>query len=138
MDGYHYILKGTETWNVNDRIEMFAPDESVSIDNLKPYSNYILFVYAQNKEGKHNPDLPFKIPAATEPDLKAGMPRGLEVTKNDKGIHHMSWLPPYPPTGIVGQYAVRWKPVNSEAWSGSKRVDPHGDLCDEKRNNFTT
>jgi hypothetical protein len=41
----------------------------------------------------------------------------------------MTWLPPYPPTGLVSHYIVRWKLVESSVWSDSARIEPTGDLC---------
>ena len=60
LDGFFYIFKGIETWNVNKRIEASTTSNSETFNDLLPFSNYMLFVYARTREGKHNPDLPFK------------------------------------------------------------------------------
>jgi hypothetical protein len=70
LDGYFYILKGIEEWNVQEEIRASENGHSHQFEHLKPYSNYILFVYAKTMEGLYNPDLPFKIPAETMSSIK--------------------------------------------------------------------
>ena len=67
-----------------------------------PYSDYNLFVYAKTAEGNYNPKLPFSILAKTKAASKAGAPRDLTATITNDGSNtiHITWKPPYPPTGI--------------------------------------
>ena len=134
LDGFFYIFKGIETWNVNTRIEASTTSNSETFNDLLPFSNYMLFVYARTREGKHNPDLPFKIPAETTAEEKAGRPRDLKVSQINGFDYHLTWLPPYPPTGIVSYYKIRWKPIDSEVWSNHERVEPSSDLCSNQEN----
>jgi len=134
LDGFFYILKGIEPWNVRHRIEESTTSNSETFEHLLPFSNYILFVYARTREGQYNPDLPFKIPAETLAAEKASVPRDLTVTLTGDSNFHVTWLPPYPPTGIVSYYKIRWKAINSEVWSNQERVEPNSDLCSQEQN----
>ena len=113
MDGFYYIFKGIETWNVNTKIQASTTSNSETFNDLRPFSNYMLFVYARTREGKHNPDLPFKIPAETTAEERASRPRDLKVSQINQDFH-LTWLPPYPPTGIVSYYKIRWKPIGND------------------------
>lgn len=137
LDGYFYILKGIEPWNVQEERKGTTFDSFMTFQNLQPFSNYLLFVYIHTTQGMYNPDLPFKIPAETQSADKAGTPRALQVSASsqDPPQHHLTWLPPYPPTGIVSHYVIRWKQPNSQIWSDSITVEPSTDLCSSR--NYT-
>lgn len=100
LDGYFYVLKGIEPWNVQEERKGTTFESSMTFSNLMPFSNYLLFVYVHTAQGLYNPDLPFKIPAETQSADKAGTPRALQVSASpEDDQHHLTWLPPYPPTG---------------------------------------
>ena len=82
--------------------EQSVIDTSETFQNLMPYSDYNLYVYAKTAEGHYNPKLPFKIPAKTKFANKAGPPRDLtaKITNDGSNSIHITWKPPYPPTGI--------------------------------------
>ena len=66
----------------------------------------------------------------------SGTPRNLRVIQ-DGSQHHLSWLPPYPPTGIVSHYVLRWKSEETSVWSGGVQVQPSSDLCSSLQVNYT-
>ena len=72
LDGYRFVLKGIDSWNVEVKKIGTISEESVLFENLMPFSNYILFIYVKTAEGLYNPDLHFKIPAETKSSDKAG------------------------------------------------------------------
>lgn len=39
-------------------------------------------------------------------------PGDLKVSQINQDFH-LTWLPPYPPTGIVSYYKIRWKPIGN-------------------------
>ena len=82
--------------------EQSVIDTSERFQNLMPYSDYNLYIYAKTAEGHYNPKLPFKIPAKTKFANKAGPPRDLtaKITNDGSNSIHITWKPPYPPTGI--------------------------------------
>lgn len=134
LDGFSYILKGIDVWNVGESHEGTTADTSMLFRGLKPYSDYILFVYSANEEGTYNDNFPFKIPAETAASEVAEVPRNLKAYSQVDGEtyqHHVTWLPPYPPTGILGHYNLRWKRPDTQVWLGTVDVDPNlsGDLC---------
>jgi hypothetical protein len=64
------LFKGIEEWNVQDEIRASTTGYSFQFEHLKPYSDYILFVYAKTMEGLYNPDMPLKIQAKTFASIK--------------------------------------------------------------------
>ena len=85
------------------KLEQSVIDTSENFENLMPYSDYNLFVYAKTAEGHYNPNLPFRIPAKTNSASKAGVPRDLigKITNDGSNTIHITWKPPYPPTGKI-------------------------------------
>ena len=130
LDGFAYILKGIEPWNDDYTRHSSTTNTFETFDNLMPFSDYILFVYVRTAAGLYNPDLSYKIPAETNSAKEAGVPRNLRVTlTRDGSQHHATWLPPYPPTGVIYKYVLRWKFIESEVWSELEEVLPSSDLC---------
>ena len=84
--------------------------------------------------------------------LQAGTPRDLTAIITYDGPYHITWLPPYPPTGYVTQYKLRWKEgigttnrisrnlytycmfffaAESTVWSDSAPFLPTSDVCSD-------
>ena len=101
LDGYHYELKGTSVWNRDYINHKTTSEHWEQFQDLMPYSGYSLNIYAKNVLGEYNPDLPLTLTANTKPANKAGPPRNLKVIEINEGSQHqVSWLPPFPPTGL--------------------------------------
>jgi hypothetical protein len=124
------VLKGTDAWSMEDDHRGSTADKSFEFEHLKPHSSYILFLYARNQEGNHNIDLPFRLRARTAPD-RPSQPRNLtdKTTTTHKSKRLITWLPPYPPTGEVRMYTLRWKSANSSDWEAKVDIFPGDDLC---------
>ena len=132
LDGVNYVLKGTEKWNLVEEQSGATSENSRRFEHLSPFSSYILFLYSQNQEGKHNTDLPYRIKAKTSA-ARPMPPRELtDATESvDKSQRLITWLPPYPPTGEIEEYSLRWKKSNSTHWQEEQRVYPGDALCPE-------
>ena len=131
LDGYHVILKGLSAWNKEYRHEDQVPgigEISKEFHGLLPFSNYNLYVYVLTASGDWNPDLFQTIYAETLASENVPPPRDLTVTTSEDG-YHLTWLPPYPPTGVVTKYSLRWKSPGSEFWLKSVEVLPGSSLC---------
>ena len=132
LDGVHFVLRGTEKWNLFEEHSGMSTENSRSFEDLSPFSSYILFIYSKNQEGKHNINLPYRVKAKTNAD-RPMPPRGLtDVTSSsDRSQRVIAWLPPYPPTGEIEEYSLRWKRNNSTHWDAEKKVYPGDALCPE-------
>ena len=132
LDGVNYVLKGTEKWNLAEEQSGATSENSRKFEHLSPFSSYILFLYSQNQEGKHNTDLPYRIKAKTSA-ARPMPPRKLaDATEAvDKSQRLITWVPPYPPTGEIEVYSLRWKKSNSTHWQEEQRVYPGDALCPE-------
>ena len=132
LDGVNFVLRGTEKWNLEEEHSDMTSEKSHSFEHLSPFSSYILFLYSQNREGKHNINLPYRIKAKTGP-ARPTPPRDLAdaTISFDRSQRVITWLPPYPPTGEIEEYSLRWKRSNSTHWESEKRVYPGDALCPE-------
>jgi len=137
LDGYHYELKGTSVWNKDYINHKTTSEHWEKFQDLMPYSGYSLNIYAKNVLGEYNPDLPLTLTANTKPANKAGPPRNLKVVEINEGSQHQaSWLPPYPPTGLVGSYSLEWKEALAGEWVNSVRINKPFKEC-QKQDHYT-
>jgi len=124
LDGYAYELKGTSIWNKEYINHKTTESHTEFFPDLMPYSGYSLDVFAKNVLGEYNPELPLTLTSQTEPADKAGPPKNLKVVEINEGSQHQaSWLPPFPPTGLVGSYSLEWKEAQSGEWVNSVRIN---------------
>ena len=132
LDGVNFVLRGTEKWNLEEEHSDMTSEKSHSFEHLSPFSSYILFLYSQNQEGKHNINLPYRIKAKTRA-ARPTPPRELSdaTSSFDRSQRVITWLPPYPPTGEIEEYSLRWKRSNSTHWESERRVYPGDALCPE-------
>ena len=130
LDGVNFVLRGTEKWNLEEEHSGMTGENSYSFEHLSPFSTYILFLYSQNQEGKHNINLPFRMKAKTNA-ARPTPPRDLtDATSSfDRSQRVITWLPPYPPKGEIEEYSLRWKRSNSTHWEEEKKVYPGDALC---------
>ncbi len=132
LDGVYYILKGTDRWNLQEEQRGTTVGNSFEFESLLPYSSYMLFLYAKNAEGSHNINLPLRLKSKTTP-ARPTQPLELTdaTTSSDKSRRLISWLPPYPPTGEIRMYTLRWRRSNSTDWEEKADVFPGDELCSD-------
>ena len=139
LDGTRFVLKGTSVWNQDVRIEGKTNRRMETFRDLTPFSEYSLYLYAQDNEGRHNPDVFFRIPAKTSAQIP-GPPVSLSedrITNSDARL--IKWLPPNPPFGEIRQYKLRWKAANATVYVDKLEVFPSNDMCgnaEDVRNGF--
>ena len=134
LDGYEYILKGIDRWNVNAKLKGETHKVTEEFKNLQPNSRYMLFVYARNSMGETNKAGALKLEAKTSPSkVPLTPPRDLTVEPlEDRTGFRLHWLPPYPPSTTIQKYQIRYKPSNAQVWTGTFRADPGNSLCPEE------
>ena len=128
-----FILKGTDSWNGAQIRKGTTTENSQLFPDLDPFSSYSLFLYAKSSFRVHNPEVYLKIDAQTMPSAPHA-PRDLSEQEDyySKGAENrfLRWLPPYPPTGELDFYRLRWKESNHSSWLDKTDVYPDsGDLC---------
>ena len=129
LDGVTYVLKGTDLWNQEEEQRGHTSEGSHVFHHLRPHSSYALFLYAQNTEGRHNDQLYLKMEEKTR-ESEPGSPRQLEVLSQSGEKRLLQWLPPYPPTGTINFYTLRWKPANATGFlDKSEHIFPSDSLC---------
>lgn len=131
LDGFFYTLKGVDVWNAAEEYSGTTRDTSKNFPGLRPFSTYALFLYAQTRDGEHNERVYLKQVLKTSEGVPLP-PRALEDESGatgDKENRRLRWLPPFPPTGEVHFYTLRWKEANASQWLGKDDVHPSDDLC---------
>jgi len=139
---YYYTVRGLDRWT-SDYIasgEVPYNQTGVHLTSLHPASTYVLFVYITNSAGQYSRDKFLKLTKKTAPGPPLS-PYDLKVCRMKEDYHHLSWAQPYPPTGVIAQYNVRWRNNHTKkTFLGSKTVLPSNILCEENiemKNNQT-
>jgi hypothetical protein len=98
---YFYKVGGVSPWNRHYQKEdnLSLTDTMLTLTDLTPYSEYVLFVYVTNTAGEFDEDVYMKLEGQTLP----GPPRPprdlLLLPSSHQGTLHLQWRAPYPPTG---------------------------------------
>ncbi len=119
-----YVLAGTDPWNAQEVQSGSTTARSKFFRDLQPFSAYALFLYAEDKRGKHNEvrktlatvsqfvtlcyyllqAVYLKLESRTLPGIP-DPPRELGETaaslSGEGATRQMEWLPPYPPKGLL-------------------------------------
>ena len=139
---YHFEMKGLDKWNDEYMTSGEVPinETKLEVNGLQPFSHYALFVYITNTEGEYSRDFFIKLEKKTMP-AQPQPPTHLTVETMDDQYHHLSWAEPFPPTGEIQEYNVRWRTNGTKTMSaflGSKTVKPSNVLCEEiKKENMS-
>ncbi len=135
LDGSYFILKGIDRWNEAEEQRGGTTGNSKLFQDLRPFSNYVVVVYARDRRGNYNRDVSLRLTARTKPGPPGNSAPGdifeQSVDLSDRSIRLVQWMPPYPPTGEIQYYTLRWRLANSSIWMNSVQIDPSKarDLC---------
>jgi len=106
---YVYKARGSSKWNTDFFKEgnLSIRTTDLTISDVLPFSLYKIDLYVASIVGHSS------IPAL-ETEILTGpsqphKPSNLSITDN-----LLQWAPPYPPTGHIERYQVRWRQVDSE------------------------
>ena len=100
LGSYVYILRGIDPWNREDFREdiLDTTQTQVEISDLKPYSNYIFFLYLANDAKEYDSDVYLKLEGMTLPTQPQPPEFKTVESVGDKTVH-LEWMPASPPTG---------------------------------------
>merc|ERR1712179_52803 len=130
---YHYTVRGVDRWTSDYTASGQVPynQTGVHLTDLHPASTYVLFVYIANNAGQFSRDMFLKLTKKTAPGIPPP-PSNLKVYRMEDDYHHLSWAQPYPPTGDIAQYNLRWRNNDTKkTFLGSKTVLPSNILCED-------
>lgn len=148
-DGFYVELWGADpwVWTPKKPIESHNVPKGISFfyfQSLLSFTHYKVKVFSKNSNGKWNPNVPLEMTAQTLP-TDPEPPTNIKLTPSIRSVH-LSWRPPYPPTGDVTLYKVRYgipdemEPEKDHkiVWKSSQNVPPTN-LCisDNKSENNT-
>ena len=109
LSGYRLVLWGLDPWVLSsDPILSRDVDEhlhEIYFDKLLPFTNYKLEIYTKNKGDLVSKNYPMKLRARTLSTVP-NPPTDLKLSPSASSVH-LSWAPPYPPTGKVEKYIMR-------------------------------
>lgn len=100
LGSYVYVLRGIDPWSREDvrKGVLDTTQTLVEVTDLKPYSNYIFFLYLTNTANEYDSDVYLKLEEMTlaakpqPPELKA-------VESVGEKTVHLEWMPASPPKG---------------------------------------
>ena len=109
LSGYRLVLSGLDPWVLSSEpISTHDVDEHIHeyyFEKLKAFTNYKLEIYTKNKGDLVSKNYPLKLKARTLPTAPKP-PTDLKLSPSANSVH-LSWSPPYPPTGRVEMYVMR-------------------------------
>ncbi|XP_069704009.1 receptor-type tyrosine-protein phosphatase F-like isoform X2 [Periplaneta americana] len=89
------------------------PIYSARLENLIPYTNYSVSVYAKGSNGNINSELPLNYSFTTSPDVPGPVFNATAFSFGPTWIN-LRWIAPYPPHGKLAKYEVEyWKEYSS-------------------------
>lgn len=109
LDHYRIEFWGLDPWVAqeeplwNKTVEL----HEYYAEGLLYFTAYELRVFAQNIEGQYNSNLGLSLKAKTESADRPDPPVNISITAVDSSVH-LRWDPPYPPTGKVVKYKLRY------------------------------
>ena len=108
--GYRAEIWGADPWVSDSKPfkvkEVPAKVEEVFMQNLEPFTNYELRVFFKNRRNQWNGKRFLSLKARTESGAPA-QPTNLTLKTEERSVL-LSWYPPYPPTGIVAGYQLKY------------------------------
>ncbi|TRY68458.1 hypothetical protein TCAL_14207 [Tigriopus californicus] len=103
-----------EFWGVDPWVVQEEPlwNKTVSLheyyaEGLRFFTAYELRIFAQTIEGQYNSNLGLSLKAKTESADRPDPPVNISMTAVESSVH-LRWNPPYPPTGRVIKYKLRY------------------------------
>lgn len=105
---FFYKITGSSEWNKDyfkeDNLSLSSTD--LTISNLLPFSLYQLELFISTRDGQFSP-------TALRNKRLTGPSQPHQPTKLRISSNILKWEAPYPPTGQLNGYEVRWKHSNS-------------------------
>ena len=124
-----YKLKGFSEWNQEyfkeDNLSLSTTD--LTISSLLPFSLYQMELYVTNREGQF-------AASALQTEILTGPSQPHQPSKLSVSDNTLQWTAPYPPTGVLAGFEVRWKHSNHEKeseWEISDYLEADEVSCDE-------
>ena len=98
---YFYRMRGLSPWNLAyERVDNLTLAETLlTVADLLPYSDYVLFVYVTNTEGEYDEEMYVKLEGRTLAAPPHPPRNLLLLPSSHQGALHLHWKSPYPPTG---------------------------------------
>ena len=100
LGGWVYKVEGLDEWNkeFTEEGKLSISQTKLEVDNLTPFSRYMLQLYTANQAGQYDENVVLKIPGNTE-YARPAPPTHLQALQNTPGSVILSWRNVFPPTG---------------------------------------
>ncbi|XP_077550273.1 receptor-type tyrosine-protein phosphatase T-like isoform X2 [Haemaphysalis longicornis] len=125
--GYRLVRSSTAEWEPNAVLSEVNTN-SVTMNDLTPFTEYTVTVSANNNVGT-GPGA--NATFTTLPDAPPP-PTNLTVYSASSQQLLVSWLPPYPPHGVLDHYVVHFKPAQQSLFQHGLSLTPQQASCDSE------
>jgi len=131
LGGWAYKVVGMDDWNKQFMMQGNLPisQTHLEVENLAPYSQYLLLLYTANQAGLYDENVVLKIPVTTAQSNPAA-PSQLQAVQASPGSVMLNWETVFPPLGDVSSYGVRWKEEDSTTWTEVRAVPRSDTVCE--------
>ena len=104
LGGWAYKVVGMDDWNKQFMIQGNLPisQTHLEVENLAPYSHYLLLLYTANQAGLYDENVVLKIPVTTAQSSPAA-PSQLQAVQASPGSVMLNWETVFPPLGRLTQ-----------------------------------
>jgi len=122
QNGYWVELRGLDPWVIEPHIiiNQTIKGGDFFVDDLKPYTSYMLRVFSMNVESLINQNVYLELQERTKP-WAPSPPQNVSCSSISESSIYLSWRPDYPRTGLIMQYIVRRG--QQSRWSTQLSVD---------------
>jgi len=135
-DGYWLELRGLDPWTLDPPVlnNISVRGNEFFAGGLQPFTKYMLRVYSQNLGDLVNRNLYMELQARTG-SRAAAAPVNVTAKTISESTVFLSWVPAYPPTGLIEKYMVRGgiysKVASGQNWTIpiSVNLEHHNDAC---------
>ncbi|XP_037528263.1 protein sidekick-2-like [Rhipicephalus sanguineus] len=123
----YYQINWTSTaeWASNEHSRRQL-ENVLEMSDLVPFTEYKITVSAENSVGM-GPTAEFSF--RTAPSVPPA-PTNLTAYSASSELLALSWLPPYPPFGILERYTVHYKPARESVFREALALTPEQATCD--------
>ncbi|XP_023217014.1 receptor-type tyrosine-protein phosphatase T-like isoform X3 [Centruroides sculpturatus] len=115
---YQYVLDSKDPWEKRKRSGKTTQIYDY-VDDLVPFTVYTARVYAGTKIGFSSSSA--EIDFTTKSD-KPSAPTNLTIFLSTESILSMSWIPPYPPNGVLQKYVIEYCSLESSYCRKTQKV----------------
>lgn len=127
ITGYRLVRSSTADWD-SSAVSSEVTTNSVTLNNLTPFTEYTLTISAENSVGTG--------PGAnvTFTTFPAAPPAPINLTVYSASSQQLliSWVPPYPPYGVLERYIVHFKRAEESTFTESLNITPEEASCDSE------